>query len=78
MLERAKMNQQQVIKEIGVRSEDAAYANGWEDGRFGPMQLFLENPNIAGWAGHQERLAYYRGHRDGRRVRGMLAQGDSA
>ena len=67
------MSQQQVIKKTHVRSEDAAYANGWEDGRFGPMQLFVENPNIAGWAGHQERLAYYRGHRDGRRVRETLA-----
>ena len=78
MLERAKMNQQQVIKEIGVRREDPAYSNGWEDGRFGPTQLFLENSNLAGWAGHQERLAYYRGHRDGRRVREMLAHRDSA
>ena len=72
------MNQQQVIKEIGVRREDPAYSNGWEDGRFGPTQLFLENSNLAGWAGHQERLAYYRGHRDGRRVREMLAHRDSA
>jgi hypothetical protein len=78
MLERAKMSQQQVIKEIGVRREDPAYSNGWEDGRFGPTQLFLENSNLAGWAGHQERLAYYRGHRDGRRVREMLAHRDSA
>ena len=73
MLERAKMSQQQVIKEIGVRREDPAYSNGWEDGRFGPTQLFLENSNLAGWADHQERLAYYRGHRDGRRVRERLA-----
>jgi hypothetical protein len=78
MLERAKMSQQQVIKEIGVRREDPAYSNGWEDGRFGPTQLFLENSNLAGWAGHQERLAYYRGHRDGRRVREMPAHRDSA
>ena len=78
MLERAKMSQQQVIKEIGVRREDPAYSNGWEDGRFGPTQLFLENSNLAGCAGHQERLAYYRGHRDGRRVREMLAHRDSA
>jgi hypothetical protein len=72
------MSQEQVIKEIGVRREDLAYSNGWEDGRFEPTQLFLENSNLAGWAGHQERLAYYRGHRDGRRVREMLAHGDSA
>jgi hypothetical protein len=72
------MSQEQVIKEIGVRREDPAYSNGWEDGRFGPTQLFLENSNLAEWAGHQERLAYYRGHRDGRRVREMLAHRDSA
>ena len=72
------MSQEQMIKEIGVRREDPAYSNGWDNGRFGPMQLFLENSNLAGWAGHQERLAYYRGHRDGRRVREMLAHRDSA
>ena len=72
------MSQEQVIKEIGVRREDPAYSNGWEDGRFGPTQLFLENSNLAGWAGQQERLAYYRGHRDGRRVREMLAHRNSA
>ncbi len=69
------IQEQQVIRELGVRREDPAYRSGWEDGRFGPTRLFLENPNLAGWAGHEERLAYYRGHRDGRRARGMLAHG---
>ena len=74
------MNQQgrQGIEGISVLSEDAAYRNGWEDGRSGPTRLFLENPNLARWAGHQERLAYYRGHRDGRRAREMLAHEPSA
>ncbi len=72
------IQERQVIQEPGVRTEDPAYRNGWEDGRFGPTQLFLANPNLAEWTGHQERLAYYRGHRDGRRVRGMLAHGDPA
>jgi hypothetical protein len=63
-------------KEFRDRRKDPAYRIGWEDGRFGPTQLFLENPNLAGWEGPQERLAYYRGHRDGRRVREMLAHGD--
>ena len=40
--------------------------------------MFPKNSNLAEWAGHQERLSYYRGHRDGRRVREMLAHGDSA
>jgi len=72
------MQEQQVIQEPGVRGEDPAYGNGWEDGRFGPTELFLENQNLAGWEGPQERLAYYRGHRDGRRVREMLSHRDSA
>ncbi len=75
-LEGAEMIQeQQVIRETDVLRKDPAYRNGWEDGRFGPTRLFLENPNLAGWAGHNERLAYYRGHRDGRRAREMLAEG---
>ncbi len=72
------IQEQQTIREPGVRREDPAYRNGWEDGRFGTTQLFLENSNLAGWADSQERLAYYRGHRDGRRVREMLAHRDSA
>ena len=76
-LEGAEMIQeQQVIEELGVLREDPAYRNGWEDGRFGPPRSFLKNPNLAGWAGHEERLAYYRGHRDGRRAREMLAGGE--
>jgi hypothetical protein len=76
-LEGAEMiREQQVIEELGVRRGDPPYRNGWEDGRFGPTRLFLKNPNLAGWAGHEERLAYYRGHRDGRRVREMLADGE--
>ena len=69
------IQEQQVIEEPGVRGEDPAYRNGWEDGRFGPPRLFLENSNLARWAGHDERLAYYRGHRDGRRAREILAEG---
>ncbi len=72
------IQEQQVIEELGVLREDPAYRSGWEDGRFGPTRLFVENSNLAGWAGHRERLAYYRGHRDGRRVREMLAQRDRA
>jgi hypothetical protein len=76
-LEGAGMIQEQkVIRELGVRGEDPAYRNGWEDGRFGPTGTFLENQKLAGWAGHSERLAYYRGHRDGRRAREMQADGE--
>jgi hypothetical protein len=72
------MSQQQGSKEPGDRRKNPAYRNGWGDGRFGPTQSFLENSNLAGWADHQERLSYYRGHREGRRIREMLARGDSA
>ena len=72
------IKEQQAIGEVGVRREEPAYKSGWEDGRFGSTQSFLENPNPAGWSGPRERLAYYRGHRDGRRVREMLAHGDPA
>jgi hypothetical protein len=72
------MSQEQTAKEFGDRRKNPAYRNGWEDGRFGPTQSFLNNSNLAEWASHQERLSYYRGHREGRRIREMLAQGDSA
>jgi hypothetical protein len=73
-LEGAEMIQEQhVIEELGALREDPAYRSGWEDGRFGPPRLFVENSNLAGWEGHEERLAYYRGHRDGRRAREMPA-----
>ena len=68
------MIQEQAVGELGTRREDPAYRSGWQDGRFEPTQLFGSNPNLAGWDGHRERLAYYRGHRDGRRVRTMLAE----
>jgi hypothetical protein len=34
------------------RRKDPAYRNGWGDGRFGLMETFLENPNLARWEGH--------------------------
>ena len=68
--------QQQMIRGLGAPREGPAYRSGWEDGRFGPTRLFVENPNLAGWAGHRERLAYYRGHRDGRLAREMPADGE--
>ena len=72
------MSQEQPAKKFSDRRKNPAYRNGWEDGRFGPTQLFVQNSNLAEWADHQERLSYYRGHRDGRRVREMLAHGDIA
>ena len=72
------MSQEQTAKELGDRRKNPAYRTGWGDGRFGPTQSFHENSNLAEWADHQERLSYYRGHREGRRIREMLAHGDSA
>ena len=69
---------QQVIEELGERRKDPAYRIGWEDGRFGLMETFLENPNLARWESHSERLAYYRGHREGRRAREELSPKVSA
>ena len=60
------------------RRKDPAYRSGWQDGRCGPTETVLESPNLAGLADHRERLAYYRGHRDGRRARETLAHKDCA
>lgn len=66
------MIRERLVQEAAVRREAPAYRNGWEDGRFGPAKTFLDNPNLSVWSEHDDRLAYYRGHRDGRRVREML------
>ncbi len=68
------MIQERAIEEVGDRRKNPAYRSGWEDGRFGPSEPFLSNSNLAGWDSHRERLAYYRGHREGRRVRDKLAR----
>ena len=60
------------IGEVGNRREDSAYRSGWEDGRFGQAQTFVSNNNLAAWTEVPDRLSYYRGHRDGRRIREML------
>jgi len=79
MLEGAQMSQEQVVtKEFGDRRKNPAYRQGWGDGRFGMRQLFRKNANLAEWVDPQERLSYYRGHRDGRRVREKQEHRDSA
>jgi hypothetical protein len=62
----------------GARREDSAYRSGWEDGRFGTSTTFVTNANLGSWTEYMDRLAYYRGHRDGRRVREMLGVGSEA
>ena len=58
--------------------ERPAYRSGWEDGRFGSPEIFVANANLAVWTQYLDRLAYYHGHRDGRRVREMLGVGAKA
>lgn len=65
-----------MVREGAVRSawafrESEAYRSGWEDGRFGPLENWIPSSRVEEWMG-SERLAYYRGHREGRRVRDML------
>ena len=55
-----------------VRREDSAYRSGWEEGRFGQTQTFATNECLAAWTECPDRLSYYRGHREGRRIREML------
>ena len=70
---------EETVGRENVRREDPAYRSGWEDGRFGQPQPFGGNNNLALWTEYPDRLSYYRGHRDGRRVREMLAgQGKTA
>jgi hypothetical protein len=57
----------------GVLAETPAYRGGWRDGRFGPVETFVKNRNLAAWEG-ADRLAYYRGYREGLRVREMLGR----
>ena len=54
-----------------VSRESRAYRSGWEDGRFGTAGAFSSNVDLATFT-DMERLAYYRGHREGRRIREIL------
>ena len=66
------MIQEGATGEVGNRHEGPAYRSGWEDGRFGQVQTFANNNSLAAWPEVPDRLSYYRGHRDGRRIREML------
>jgi hypothetical protein len=72
------MIREQSAETAEIRREDLAYQSGWEDGRFGAPEVFVVNGNLATWTEYLDRLAYYRGHRDGRRVREMLGVGKEA
>lgn len=62
------------VWQVEVDRDSLAYRSGWQDGRFGEVGTFAANKNLAAWD-NQDRLAYYRGHREGSRVRGMLRTG---
>jgi hypothetical protein len=72
------MIREAVLEKTEIHREHPAYRSGWEDGRFGPPGTFVANANLAAWTEYLDRLAYYRGHRDGRRVREMLGIGELA
>ena len=55
----------------GILAEMTAYRGGWCDGRFGPVGTFGRGRELAAWEGF-DRVAYYRGYREGLRVRRML------
>jgi len=66
------MIRERATGEVEIHREDLAYRSGWEDGRFGKAQTFVTNNNLATWTDYPDRLSYYRGHRDGRRIRDLL------
>jgi hypothetical protein len=70
---RAGMIQSKTAVVSEASTETEAYKSGWHDGRFGPGEVFAENHRLAGWTDF-DRLAYYRGHREGRRIRTMLKE----
>ncbi len=72
------MIREEAASSAGIHRERPAYQSGWEDGRFGSPETFAANTNLSAWTEYLDRLAYYRGHRDGRRVREMLGVGGKA
>jgi hypothetical protein len=69
---RSGMIREGATGEVGIRRDGLAFRSGWEDGRFGQVQTFANNNSLAEWTEIPDRLSYYRGHREGRRVREML------
>ena len=55
-----------------------AYRQGWLDGRHGGAGFSTETPHLSEWEGVSDRLAYYRGYREGREARRWAKQRESA
>ena len=72
------MIRETVAGKVEIHHESPAYRSGCEDGRFGAPETFIANASLSAWTEYLDRLAYYRGHRDGRRVREMLGVGKKA
>ncbi len=68
------MIEERVVELVAVDRDGRAYRSGWQDGRFGSTGTFAVNENLATWEDF-DRLTYYRGHREGRRVKEMLRMG---
>ncbi len=67
------MIQEKTVVPLEALKKSDAYRSGWQDGRFGVGEAFAENQRLARWT-DLDRLAYYRGHREGSRIRGMLRE----
>jgi hypothetical protein len=53
-----------------TKDHTEAYWCGWLDGRYAEKQTdFTGNSRLARWDTPEDRLDYYRGHREGRRER---------
>ncbi|QYJ14507.1 hypothetical protein Rxycam_00303 [Rubrobacter xylanophilus DSM 9941] len=57
-----------------LQDQSEAYRCGWLDGRYLQGSSFTTNGGLARWTSPEDRLDYYRGHRDGRNAR--LAAGE--
>lgn len=68
------MIREQTAEYAGVSQESRAFQSGWKDGRFGQLGSFAANESLAEWS-ELDRLSYYRGHREGRRIREILRSG---
>ncbi|MGB3682334.1 MAG: hypothetical protein WA990_07575 [Rubrobacteraceae bacterium] len=68
------MIRERTTEHAGVHQESLAFRSGWKDGRFGQLGSFAANDSLAEWS-ELDRLSYYRGHREGRRIRELLCSG---
>ena len=57
-----------------LEKPSTAYRQGWLDGRHGGAGFPTETPHLAEWEGVSDRIAYYRGHREGREARRQATQ----